>query len=50
MKKLNLDESIDYLNVDCGYIDVENDDDYSELEIIEIANSKYTENNNLKVE
>ena len=39
--KLNLQESTDFLNIQCGYIDVENDDDYTDKEIIEIANAKY---------
>lgn len=42
-KILNLQESIDFLNIECGYIDVENDDDYTNEEIINIANSKYEE-------
>ncbi len=40
MKKLNLKESIDFLNDRCGYIDVENDEDYTDEEIIKIANNK----------
>ena len=39
-KKLNLQQSIDFLNIQCGYIDVENDDDYTPEEIIKIANNK----------
>ncbi len=39
--KLNLQESIDFLNTKCGYIEVEKDDDYTDKEIIEIANDKY---------
>lgn len=41
MKSLNLKESIDFLNNKCGYIDVENDEDYTDKEIIKIANEKY---------
>ena len=43
MRRMNLRESINYLNDECGYIDVENDADYTEKEIIEIANSKKME-------
>jgi len=40
-KKLNLQESIKFLNEYCGYIEVENDGDYSDKEIISTANLKY---------
>ena len=41
MKRLNLIESINFLNNRCGYIDVENDEDYTNKEIIKIANNKF---------
>lgn len=40
MIKLSLEQSIEFLNVNCGYIDVENDEDYTEVEIIKLAESK----------
>ena len=40
MKKLNMAQSIDFLNIECGYIDIENDSDYTNTEIIRIANAK----------
>jgi len=40
---LNLKDSIDFLNTECGYIDVENDEDYTKKEIIDIANKKFNE-------
>lgn len=43
MKQLNLNESINFLNTFCGYIDVENDEDYTNEEIIQIANNKFKE-------
>ena len=41
--KLNLNQSVEFLNIQCGYIDVENDEDYTNKEIIKIANSKFKE-------
>jgi len=40
-KKLNLKQAIKFLNENCGYIDVEDDMDYTNREIISIANSKF---------
>lgn len=39
-KILDYKESVNFLNEIHGYIEVENDEDYSEKEIIELANSK----------
>jgi len=37
---MKLDKSIEILNTYFGYVDVENDEDYSDDEIIEIADNK----------
>lgn len=40
-KTLNYTQSLEFLNKEMGYIDVENDDTYTKKEIIEVANGHY---------
>lgn len=43
MRRFSYDEACDYLNYVHGYIDVQNDEDYSREEVIKIAEAKFKE-------
>lgn len=47
MDKFDFDWAVDFLNIECGYIDVENDETYTKKEIIEVAKGHYRDKNPL---